>query len=137
SGDLPVVGGTAVYEDPLLPGAAHLTGPGAAPLLVAAMSEIGLEVRSASVDDVTHEPGRSCTVTYRVRVAPPGSATTAEEVVVATTSPHGPPEGAAVLESDGIRVGLWRYPFDPLLPSLAEAVVADLAGALLDRLVDT
>lgn len=133
---LPSVEAGAAYDDPALPAAAHLTGPGAAPLLAAAVAELGLELRAVRVDEVTHEPGRSCTVTYRVDVATAGTGAPApEEVLVATTSADGPPAGAAVLEADGVRVGLWRYPFDPLLPALADAVVPDRAGDLLDRLL--
>ncbi|MBA3368085.1 MAG: phosphotransferase [Geodermatophilaceae bacterium] len=44
------------------------------------------------------------------------------------------PRHAAVVDGDGVRVGIWRWPFDPDLPGLASAVDADTVSALLGDL---
>ncbi|CAN5301191.1 hypothetical protein BH24ACT9_BH24ACT9_03310 [soil metagenome] len=41
------------------------------------------------------------------------------------------PAKVAVLDGDGVRVGIWRWPFDPDLPGLASAVDAETVSSLL------
>lgn len=127
------VAGAALLDDPTLAAVEHLTGDGAAPMLAAAVDAMGATLDGVRVVQVSHEPGRHCTVTYQVRVGTSGASTV--ETMVATTSVDGPPPGAAVLEADGLRVGLWRYPFDPALPALQDAVVPARVEHLLAGLL--
>ncbi len=118
------ISGAAELTDDTLEAVVHLTGPGAVPLLGAAMAAAGARLESASIVQVSHEPGVACTVSYDASVTWPDG-TVGTETLVAATTCSGPPEGAAVLESGGLSVGVWRYPFDPALPALVDAVYAD------------
>jgi hypothetical protein len=118
------ISGAAELTDETLEAVVHLTGPGAVPLLGAAMSAAGAQLVSASIVQVSHEPGVACTVSYDASVVWLDGTVRTETLVAATTS-SGPPEGAAVLESGGLSVGVWRYPFDPALPALVDAVYPD------------
>lgn len=118
-----IAGGADVCDD-TLGAVVHLTGDGAVPLLSAAVAAAGAQLGTASITQVSHEPGRACTVTYLAELHWPDGRR-AEETLVAATTAQGPPEGAAVLTSGDLQVGVWRYPFDPALPGLADAVHED------------
>lgn len=118
-----IAGGADVCDD-TLDAVVHLAGDGAVPLLSAAVAAAGAQLGTASITQVTHEPGRSCTVTYSAQLHWPDGRVS-DETLVAATSTDGPPEGAAVLTSGDLQVGVWRYPFDPGLPGLADAVHED------------
>jgi len=92
------------------------------------------ELLSFRPRQVTHQPHRgtgasSTIVQYGAQVRW-GGGQTAKETLVMATGGRIPPK-AAVLESDGVRVGIWRWPFDPDLPGLASAVDAGAVNALL------
>lgn len=83
---------------------------------------------------VTHQPappgGQSSTVVqYGAQVRWAGGQVASETLVMATGGRI--PRRAAVVDGDGVRVGIWRWPFDPDLPGLASAVDADTVSALL------
>lgn len=132
----PELGDGLELSDDTLAAVEHLSGPGALPMLGAAVAELGAEMLGARLAQLVHEPGRSCTATYAVRVLwHDGVEST--ETFVATTSVEGPPEGAAILRTeDGqLEVGLWRYPFDPPLPGLAVAAQPETAQERFGHLV--
>jgi aminoglycoside phosphotransferase (APT) family kinase protein len=129
------ISGGAQLTDDTLEAVVHLTGPGAAPLLEAAMAAAGARLGSASIVQVSHEPGVACTVSYDATVTWADGTVGTETLVAATTS-SGPPEGAAVLESGGLAVGVWRYPFDPALPALVDAVYPDRLAQRLRHVGD-
>ncbi|MDQ4037539.1 MAG: aminoglycoside phosphotransferase family protein [Actinomycetota bacterium] len=83
---------------------------------------------------VNHQPnpaaGASSTIVQYGAQVRWGGGPVAKETLVMATGGRIPPE-AAVLEADGVRVGIWRWPFDPDLPGLASAVDAGAVGALL------
>ena len=120
-GGVQTISGAAELTDETLDAVVHLTGPGAVPLLGAAMSAAGARLDSVSIVQVSHEPGVACTVSYDASVTWPDG-TVGTETLVAATTCSGPPEGAAVLEFGGLSVGVWRYPFDPALPALVDSV---------------
>jgi hypothetical protein len=78
---------------------------------------------------VLYRPGRELVVRYDARVCWDGAEV--EESILAGTTADGPPPGTLLLEADGMTVGVWRYPFDPLLPGLDVAVRPSRAAALL------
>jgi aminoglycoside phosphotransferase (APT) family kinase protein len=120
-GVVQTISGAAELTDETLDAVVHLTGDGSLSLLGAAVAAFGAQLESASIVQVSHEPGVSCTVSYDVSVRWPDG-TVGTETLVAATTRNGPLEGAAVLESGGLSVGVWRYPFDPALPALVDAV---------------
>ncbi|MEX0869433.1 MAG: phosphotransferase [Nitriliruptoraceae bacterium] len=79
-----------------------------------------------------HERGRSvsrvCAATVR---GPDGQR---DVLFVVHGSSDAPPDGALVLERDGLAVSVWRFPYDPLLPGLPSAVSRQRVRELLDRL---
>ncbi len=119
--------------DPALVGIEHLTGAGAAPMIDALADALGARADHFSIAQISHDPARSCTVSYAGSLWwPDGSRT--DETFVATTSIDGPPAGASVVVASPVDhdaapfdVGVWRYPFDPALPGLAHTVIPELA----------
>lgn len=92
------------------------------------------ELLSFRPRQVNHQPNRATgacatVVQYGAQVRW-GDGQIAKETLVMATGGRIPPK-AAVLEGDGVRVGIWRWPFDPDLPGLASAVNADAVSALL------
>ena len=135
--DAPVqtISGAAELHDDTLDAVIQLTGDGALPMLGAAMAAAGARLESASIVQVSHEPGVACTVSYAATVAWPDGTVDVETLIAATTR-NGPPAGAAVLESGRLTVGVWRYPFDPALPALVDAVHPDLLAHRLGHVGD-
>lgn len=110
----------------------HLTGPLARNLLDAAIAALDAELLDFSVEQFVHDPGASCSVTYPTRCRW-RSGEESIETLTATTDLASLPEGVAVLRDDrsGLEVGVWRYPFDPQLPGLADVVLPSRSGATL------
>lgn len=97
-------------RDPALPAVEILLGPGAgAPLEALIGPVIDFRLRQ-----VTWWPAKSITVRYEVRTSSGVS-----QVVACSGSI---PDGAAILESGDIRLGLWKVPNDPALPGLASVL---------------
>lgn len=118
-----IVGGADLSDD-TLDAVVHLTGDGAVPVLAAAVAAVGATLGTASITQVDHDPGNSCTVSYQAALDWPDGRRS-DELFVATTGTSGPPDGAAVLTAGDLTVGVWRWPYDPSLPGLADAVLAD------------
>lgn len=92
------------------------------------------ELLSFRPRQVNHQPapstGTSSTVVqYAAQVRWSGEQVASETLVMATGGRI--PRHAAVLDGDGVRLGIWRWPYDPDLPGLASAVDADTVSALL------
>ncbi len=109
-----------MITDDTLPAVASLTGDDHGDVLAEAVAATGGTLEASRVVEIVHEPGVSCTVTYDVEVRWQDSTTT--ETYVAMTAADGIPEGAAVLEHGDLAVGVWRFPYDPALPALAEVL---------------
>lgn len=97
----------------------------------------GGELLSFRPRQVNHQPdpstGASSTVVqYGAQVRWSGGRV-AKETLVMATGGRIPPK-AAVLDGDGVRVGIWRWPFDPDLPGLPSAIDAASVSALLGDL---
>ncbi|HVE98993.1 MAG TPA: phosphotransferase [Mycobacteriales bacterium] len=109
-----------MIEDPLLPAASVLLGDEAGELLAAAVDFAGGRLESTRPLQVQYYPGQSLAVLYDAVVEWPGRGRVGESLV-AMTGDRRVPDGALLLEAEGLQVGLWRLPHDPALPGLAVA----------------
>lgn len=128
-----------LVDDAVLPAAAHLTGPQAERLLGAAVGASGGTLERARPCHVQYRPGHDVVVRFDSRVRW-GSRAAVDETLVAATTATGPPPGSLPVEAvtaDGetLTVGVWRWPFDPVVTGLAAAVTPSSAGAFLDGLI--
>ena len=127
-------------DDALLPSAAHLTGPGAVDLLRPAVAAEGGALVSCRASQVQYRPESDLVVRYRCEISRNG--TIASDTLLAATTIGGPYPGTLPIEAttpDGttLSVGVWRWPFDPILselrtmvtPPLARERVGDLVGS--------
>lgn len=109
-----------------------LLSPEAGELLSAVATAAGGKLVTWRPRHITHEPGRSSVVQYRTQVGWPEGETT-RETFVAATGERIPENGAAIFENGGTRVAMWRWPHDPYLPGLADALAPANVAALLDE----
>lgn len=127
-------------DDPLLPAAAHLTGPGAVDLLRPAVAAEGGALVSCRTSQVQYRPESDLVVRYRCEIRRNGAIV--NDTLLAATTVGGPYPGTLPIEAttpDGttLSVGVWRWPFDPVLaelrtivtPPLARERVGDLVGS--------
>lgn len=121
-------------DDPALPAARYLAGPDAIDVLRVPVEATGGRLESAKVVHVRYRPGSDVVVRYSASVSWSGADPT-RETLVATSTVHGLYPDVARLTAttrDGpLEVGVWRYPFDPVLPGLGDAVTRSGAAALL------
>jgi len=127
-----------VIEDAFLPAAAHLSGPLAADVLAPVLDAAGDELLSCRAAHVQYRPQSDLVVRYRCDVRRAG--TVVQDTVLAATTVAGPYAGTVPVEAetpDGatLSVGVWRWPFDPIITDLSTMVTPDLAGAHLAPLV--
>ena len=126
-------------HDPLLPAAAHLTGSGAVDVLRPAVEAVGGELVACRTSQVQYRPESDLVVRYRCEIGRGG--TVESDTLLAATTVTGPLPGTLPIEAvtpDGepLTVGVWRWPFDPVLgdlgtmvtPHLAQPHLADLVG---------
>ena len=85
-----------------------------------------------SAGQVTYRPGHDLVVSYRATVRW-ADGSVADETLLAATATDGPIDGTIRVEADGLSVGVWRYPYDPVLPGLDAAVRATGVAELLDE----
>ncbi len=121
---------SVLHDDPLLPVAPYLTGPHGADALVPAVQAAGGELLSASPRQVVYRPGRDLVVMFATSISWHGAAPV-EETLIAGSSRRSPLPGTVTVQADDLQVQVWRYPFDPALPGLADAVTVERAAALL------
>ncbi|MBS3940150.1 MAG: phosphotransferase [Actinobacteria bacterium] len=122
---------TSPTADPLA-AARHLEGPGAHEVLRAAARAAGATLREARLRSVHHRAGRSISHVYAATLENDGQAR--EVLLVAHVDAKPLPEAAFVLEQDGDRIAVWRFPNDPFLPGLPSAVHFGRVRELLDAL---
>lgn len=125
----------AALVDPLLPAAPHLTGPDAVDVVGPAVESAGGRVQSLTPTQVLYRHGRELVVRYTAMVRW-GDGPACPETLFAATTVNGEPPGTLPVEADGMRVGVWRFPFDPGLPGLSIATTHAGAAALLGRSAD-
>jgi aminoglycoside phosphotransferase len=123
-----------VLHDPALPAAAHLVGPDAASLLDVAVTATGGRLLELQLVQVQHHPGRELVARHEALVSWNGGPPRRETLLTGCTR-DGAPAGTLPLEADGIYAGAWRYPFDPLLVGLADAVTPGALDALVAPLI--
>lgn len=108
-----------------------LLGDSAGELLAAVAGAAGGVLTSWRPRQVDHQPGRFTVVQYRTTVTWPRGDTTSE-TFVAATGERIPPSGAAVFDDGESRVAVWRWPNDPFLSGLSDALDPAKVGSLLD-----
>ena len=86
----------------------------------------GVTIEQAMATQVTWWPGKTIVVRYRAQCS---GALHGQHQIVACAGQI--PEGAAIVERDGIQIGVWRVPHDPALPGLAPALDPCTASHLL------
>jgi aminoglycoside phosphotransferase len=110
-----------------------LLGPDAEGLLATVAEVAGGTLVSWRPRQVSHQPSRSTVVQYRSGMAW-GDGKTSSETFVAATGDRVPEEGAAIFDDGSTRVAVWRWPQDPYLPGLSDALDPGKVGSLLDDL---
>jgi len=116
----------------LMRAAELMTASDAGDLLDAACRASGTELVGWRLRSVHHRGRRSVSVVYEATLA------TGDErrdvLLVAHVDTRGAPEGAVVLEGEGQRIAVWRFPHDPYLTGLPAAVHRRRVRELLDEL---
>jgi len=111
-----------------------LLGPDGAGLLSAVADIAGGTLVSWRPRQVSHQPGRSTIVQYRAGMRWENGETTSSETFVAATGDRIPQQDAAIFDDGSTRVAVWRWPQDPFLPGLSDALDSRKVGLLLDEL---
>lgn len=125
--------------DDVIPAAAHLAGPGSAAVLRAALAPLGAQLVTSRPCHVHYRPDSDVAVRYDTTVSWAGAPAT-PETLLAGVSRHGVPTGTLPVaghtdEGEVLEVGVWRWPFDPHVPGLTDAVTPSRVGAFLGDLV--
>lgn len=89
-----------------------------------------------SVTDTRYKPGRSCWITYSLDVPgePPGIVAGRLDAVAATATPRLPSRPGVGTCSPELSMWVWRFPEDPVLVSLQEAVSERVVRPIVDGL---
>jgi aminoglycoside phosphotransferase (APT) family kinase protein len=129
-----------MIDDRVLPAAAHLTGEGAFDVLAPAVAAAGGRLVACRPVHVQYRPGSDLVVRFKATVT--GTGGEIGETLLAATTVDGPPPGtlpveAELLDGSTLEVGVWRWPFDPVLPALEEAVTPTRLGLRLANVVGT
>lgn len=124
--------------DELVPAAAHLAGPDAGDVLRAALEPWGGTLLDWRVSHVQYHPQRDLAVRYDATVSWAGGAPRPETLLAGTGRDGIPRDTMCVqgtmADGDGtatIDVGVWRWPHDPVLIGLRDAVTPSLVGPLV------
>lgn len=114
-------------------GAALLIGPDVGPLLDAAVTHAGGELRSWQLDHVDQTPEQSTTATYLASVRWPHGERTELLGVSARSGELTASDSNAEIFGDGSRrVAVWIYPHDPDLPGLVRAAFPERMAEVLN-----
>jgi hypothetical protein len=121
-------------DDRALPAARHLVGPGAIDVLRLPIEASGGSITSARPVHVQYRPGSDVVVRYSAWVSWNGAAPR-RETLAACSAINGIPPGTvavtAATTSGPLDVGVWRWPFDPVLTGLDRVVTPNgVADAL-------
>jgi len=126
-------------DDPALPAVAHLTGPGAVDVVGAAVAAAGGVLHDLRTSHVQYRPGADLVVRYRGEVTWSDGQHVADETLLAAANRGGALPGTVpvVAEADGreLEASVWRWPFDPLLPALQDAVTPGRGDHVLAPLI--
>lgn len=122
-------------DDRALPAARHLVGPDAADLLRVPVEATGGRLVSARPVQVQYRPGSDVVVRYSAQVSWNGALPRRETLAASSTvhGTHAGTVGVTAMTADGpLEVGVWRWPFDPVLPGLAHVVTPESVATLLE-----
>ena len=123
-------------DDRALPAARHLAGDHAIDIVRIPVEAAGGVVESLRTAHVQYRPGADVVVRYTAQVSW-GGAPAVRETLAAATTLGGPLPGTAVVAAetrDGpLEIGVWRWPFDPVLSGLSDVVERRRMGELLGR----
>ena len=115
-------------------GSSLLTGPGAGPVLSAAVRHAGGELLSWALEHVDANPNQSTTATYLAKVSWPYGERTELLGVSARRGELSETDRGAEVFGDGNReVAVWIYPADPDLPGLKRAAYPEELAALVNE----
>jgi aminoglycoside phosphotransferase len=129
-----------LIDDPALPAAPHLVSDEAAAALATAVRAFGGRLEKARACEVQYRPGRDLVVRYDATVSWTDDAPARRETLLASTTNDGLPDGTVPVEATTesgttLPVGVWRWPFDPVLPGLPQAVTPNRVASLVRGLV--
>ncbi len=125
-------------DDALLPAASYLTGPDAVDVIRTAVEAAGSELLQCQISQVQYRPQSDLIVRYRCDIRT--GTTTIRETLMAGTTTSGIHAGTLPVEAEApdgtlLQVGVWHWPFDPILSDLAELVTPNSATRLLSSFV--
>jgi aminoglycoside phosphotransferase len=124
----------ALSEDAALPAVAHLVGEEASRVLQAVLQAADGRLLRARASHVQYRPGSDAVVRFDATVAWSGGPAR-RETLLAATSPAGAPVGTvpvtATVDGRNLEIGVWRWPFDPVLGALTTMVTPTLAAGEL------
>jgi hypothetical protein len=126
--------GGVQLDDRALPAARHLVGPGACDVLRVPVEAAGGRLLSARPVQVQYRPGSDVVVRYSAQVSWNGDIARRETLAASSTihGSHAGTIGVTATTPDGpVDVGVWRWPFDPVLVGLPHVVAPSSVAALL------
>ena len=128
-----------MIDDPVLPAAAHLSGPHAADVLGVAVAATGGSLIDCRTVQVQYRPESDLVVRYAATVRRPDGSL-ASETLLAGATRDGAHPGTVPVEThtetgEAITAGVWRWPFDPVLLDLDRIVTPARAEEALAGVV--
>lgn len=127
--------GRVNLDDRALPAARHLVGPAAIDVLRLPIEASGGTISSARPVHVQYRPGSDVVVRYSAWVSWNG-ADPRRETLAAASAINGVMPGAVAVtastSSGPLEVGVWRWPFDPVLVGLDRVVTATAVAETLE-----
>ena len=128
--------GEVNIDDGALPAARHLVGPEAIDVLRVPVEATGGRVLSARPVQVQYRPGSDVVVRYSAQVSWNGDPPQ-RETFAASSTIHGSHAGTvrvvATTSAGPLDIGVWRWPFDPVLAGLSQAVTPASVASLLQE----
>ena len=121
-------------DDRALPAARHLVGSHAVDVLRVPVEATGGRLHSARPVQVQYRPGSDVVVRYSAQISWNGEPAQRETLAASSTihGAHADTVGVTATTPDGpIDIGVWRWPFDPVLTGLPRVVTPSSVAALL------
>jgi hypothetical protein len=111
-------------DDPAVPAVVHLTGSGAGDVLGAAVQVAGGTLHGARTTQVQYRPGSDLVVRYRAEVTWADGQRRSETLLAAANRTGALPGTIPVVADadDELVASVWRWPFDPIVVGLEDAV---------------